>query len=52
MKIDYTFAFPNDNLMACQPLIRDQYALIVLVKYSALCCSLFMQLPESRYILR
>jgi len=36
MKIEYTFAFRSDNLMACQPLIRDQRALIVLFMYSAM----------------
>jgi hypothetical protein len=47
MKIEYTFAFLDDNLMACQPIIRNQCALIVHVKYSALCCYLFIQMSES-----
>jgi len=52
MKIEYTFAFRNDNLMACQPLIKDQCALMALGKYSALCCSLFIRLSVSRRFLR
>jgi hypothetical protein len=53
MKIEYTFAFLDDNLMACQPLIRNQCALIVPIKLSALSCFLFEQVSrESRRTVR